>query len=91
MSLDFKTAASKFMGPGQGGAGLAAASPWGAVAGAVTDIASTPNTSATGDVTTGGTTFGAVNTGGGFKLPREAWYALTAVGVVAAALIFRSK
>lgn len=53
----------------------AGATPFGAAAQAVTAIASTPNTSKSGDIVNGPVSFGGISTGFG-KIPTAAWIAL---------------
>lgn len=68
---------------------VAAATPWGAAIGAAAQIASTPNTSASGDISAGGATFGGVNFG--LSAASIPWYGYVAVAAVALVLILRRK
>lgn len=67
--------------------GLAAASPWGAVAGAAAQIAATPNTSASGDIATGRRSFEGISFG--FSPERLPWYAWAAIAGVVLVLVLR--
>lgn len=74
-----------------GGAGaLAGATPWGAGIQAATAIASTPNTSASGDITSGVKTLGSGSFGGlnfGTQIPP--WAMLAGLALVAALIFLR--
>lgn len=71
--------------------GVAGATPYGAVAGAVAQIAGTPNTSATGDTSSGAKMFGGASAGVNFGAKTPPWVWIAAAVGVAAFLYLRRK
>jgi len=73
------------------GAGVAAATPWGAAASALSSAVNTPNTSASGDITSGRKSFGSVTGGVSFGSKGVSWAWLGVAAAVAALFFLRKR
>lgn len=69
--------------------GIASATPWGAAAGAIGKVLSTPNTSASGDINRGGSTFGGVSIGSNSTNPIVLYGLIGAVALLGLVLLRR--
>ena len=73
------------------GAGVAAATPWGAAASALSSAVNTPNTSASGDITSGRKSFGSVTGGVSFGSKGVSWAWIGVAAAAVATLFFLRK